>query len=507
MGHHLYIQRSAEETRVGLVRDGSLSELEVERTGGRSLSGNVYRGRVMRLVPAMNAAFVEIGLERQGLLHAQDVWRQGVLPPRPEATKGMVDGAPPSRPKALEIGRLLEPGQEILVQVTREPVARKGPRVTMFVSLPGRNLVLLPREPHVGVSRMISDPAERQRVYSLVHRLLPRDTGAIVRTVGEGATEAELGNDLGFLREQWRDLQGRYAHASAPSFLHTDLDLTLRSLRDLVDDETERVVMNDHGDRDRVESFLRRFHPDVPVVVEVHPGPQRLFAAAGLDKQVQAALRPQVPLRDGGSLVIERTEAMTVIDVNSGARVGGSSLADGQLKLNLAAAREVARQLLLRNIGGLVAIDFVKMKRAEDRRMLEAVLEAELSTDRARVRMSRMDRFGIVMLTRKRARQSVYASLTDSCPTCDGRGYVRGASDLAIETLSRLRQTLSRAGEGEWTLRVQAPPRVAAILRGELAGVLGDLARAHGAEVIIEAQTQPKGEPDHVHLRSSQRDS
>ena len=484
MSSNLFIQRTEQETRVALQVDGRLVELDVERTGGRSLSGNIYRGRIKRIEGGMNAAFVELGLERMGLLHASDVWVSHTVTPRPD-DPGSVEGAPPVRPKAKAIGRLLEAGQEVLVQVTREPAARKGPRVTMFISLPGRNVVLLPREPHVGVSRMIDDPAERQRLFEVVHRLLPRDAGAIVRTVGEGATEAELGNDIAFLRAQWQDIIERYQHASAPSFLHIDLDLTLRALRDLVDSQTETVWIDDDADRDRVERFLARFHPEARPAVRHHQGPDSLFRTHGLDTEVRAALRPTVPLRGGGDIVIERTEAMTVIDVNSGSREDGEPLADAQLRLNLVAGREIAHQLRLRNIGGLVAIDFVKMRQPEDRRMFEAVLEAELGADQARVRMTRMNHLGIIMLTRKRVRQSIYARLTETCATCEGRGYVRAASDLAVETLERLRLALRTAQPGVY--RVRAPARVAAILQGQLAGVIADLGEQAGVRVQIDA--------------------
>ncbi|MCO4760395.1 MAG: Rne/Rng family ribonuclease [Myxococcales bacterium] len=489
MTTNLYIHRNQLETRVALQRDGRLTDLEVEHTGGRSLSGNIYRGRVKRIERNMNAAFVDLGLERMGLLHAADVWTAGLLPPRAAGAAGDVEGAPRGRPKTKPIGRLLETGQEIMVQVTREPAARKGPRVTMFVSLPGRNVVLLPQEPHVGVSRMIDDPAERQRLFELVHRLLPTHAGAIVRTVGEGSTEAEIGNDIAFLRAQWQDIIERYAHASAPSFLHVDLDLTLRALRDLVDPEMEMVWIDDDADRERVETFLTRFHPEARPQVRLHDGPQPLFQAFGLDGAVRAALTPTVALPGGGDIVIERTEAMTVIDVNSGSREEGDTLAGAQLRLNLFAAREIAAQLRLRNIGGLVAIDFVKMRRPEDRRMLEAVLEAELGVDQARVRITRMNQLGIIMLTRKRVRQSIYARLSEPCAICDGRGYVRSASDLAVEALERLRQALGSKTKGTYHLR--APARACAILQGQLAGVLRDMSSQAGVHVTIESDPRP----------------
>jgi len=498
----LFIQRTPEETRVGLRRGGRLWELEVDHTGGRSLSGNVYRGRVVRISAEMNAAFVEIGLEKQGLLHAQDVWLSTQHHSRPETLQSGVDGAPPSRGSAPKIDSIIEIGQEVLVQITREPIAKKGPRVTMFPSLPGRNVVLLPHEPHVGVSRMIDDPDERQRLHSLVHRILPRELGAIVRTVGEAATEAEVANDLAFLRAQWFDLKERFAHASAPSFLHADLDLTLRSLRDRVTAQTETIWITDPSDRDRVETFLKRFHPDLSPQVREHSDNTSLFMTHGLSTEVDASLNPQVTLPEGGDLMIELTEAMTVIDVNSSRRKESGRLADSQLRLNLSAAREIARQLQLRNIGGLVVVDFVKMRRVEDRRMLEAVLEAELSQDRARVRISRMNRFGIVMMTRKRARQSIYGPLTDSCAVCQGRGYVRSATDIAVETLNRLRKTLRSAHSTDLLLRVEAPARVAAVLQGQLAGVIDDLAERHGAEIVISALGASAKDSNEVALSS-----
>ncbi len=474
MSDLLFLQRSPEETRAALMRDGRLCELDIERTSGRSLSGNIYRARVARIVPELDAAFVDLGNERMGMLHAGDVIVPGGLEPAPKQT-GPDAGAPPTLRPRRPIGALLTTRQEILVQVVREPIAKKGPRVTMHISLPGRNIVLFPTQSHIGVSKMIDDPAERDRVWRVLRLLLPAEMGAIVRTVGEGATEAELANDAGFLRAQWADVLARFGAAATPSLLLVDLDLTLRAVRDHVRAETECIWLDDANDRARVERFVERFHPGLVPLIRVHEGSNGLFEQHGLDVQVRAALAPRVPLRGGGELVIERTEAMTVVDVNSAGHRSDDGLADAILALNLEAAREVAWQLRLRNLGGLCVVDFVDMKRPEDRRMLEAVIESELASDPARVRMTRMNRFGLVELTRKRVRESIYERLTETCPTCEGRGYLRSASDVAIETLGRLRR-LAASGEATGALvRIDVPPRVAAILSGQLAGVLTDL--------------------------------
>ncbi|MEY3014094.1 MAG: RNAse [Pseudomonadota bacterium] len=497
MADVLLLHHAPEEERAALIRDGRLCELDIERKSGRTLSGNIYRGRVARISAELDAAFVDLGTERMGMLHAGDVlWVGGLEAPPPQT--GPDSGAPPTLRSKRPIGALVEVNQEILVQVVREPSAKKGPRVTMHVSLPGRNIVLLPTQPHIGVSRMIDDPAERDRLWRVLRLLLPPEMGAIVRTVGDGATEAELGNDAGFLRAQWSDVLARHQAASAPSLLHVDLDLTLRAVRDHVGPTTETIWIDDPNERERVERFVQRFHPGAAPVVRVHDAEHGLFEAHGVPQAIRAALEPRVPLTSGGELVIERTEAMTVIDVNSARHSGGEDLHDAILRLNLEAAREVAWQLRLRNLGGLCVVDFVDMKRPEDRRMLEAVLEAELASDPARVRMTRMNRFGLVELTRKRVRESIYERLTEPCPCCQGRGFVRSATDLAVEALDRLRRTLREEGPGA-QVRIELPPRGAAVLGDQLSAIVDDLARVHQAKVEITA-SRPDAEL-RVHVR------
>ena len=482
----LFLHLSAEEQRVGLFRNGRLCDFEIERTSGRSLAGNIYRGRVDRIARELDGAFIDLGLERMGLLTASDVIvPDGLQPPPPQ--EGPDRGAPPPQRPKRPIDALLRVGQEVLVQVVREPVARKGPRVTMHIGLAGRNILLLPTQPHIGVSKMIDDPAERQRLFDVLRRLLPPQMGAIVRTIGESATEAELANDAGFLRAQWQDLNARHSATSAPSLLQVDLDLALRAIRDLVTASTRTIWIDQAEERARIERFVERAWPDTRPAVRLHDGPAPLFASFGLDGAVLAALQPRVRLAGGGELVIERTEAMTVVDVNSSQPSGDGSLDDAILEVNLEAAREVAHQLRLRNLGGLCVVDFIDMKRAEDRRMLEAVLEAELEGDPARVRMSRMNRFGLVELTRKRLRESIYERLTEPCPTCEGRGFVRAAADLAIETLERIRRLCQDGSQRGAELRIEAPARVAAILNGPLLGALQDVAAFHGVQVEVVA--------------------
>ena len=475
----LFIQSSPEETRVAVKQGERVLEIQVERTSGRGLSGNIYRGRVARVIPSMDAAFVEIGLDRAALLHAPDVWLPGLHAQHED------EEAQP-RPQ-IAMARLLTPGQQILVQVVREPVGKKGPRITMFVSLPGRNAVLLARDSHVGVSKMIADPAERERLKTLVTGHVPPGCGAIVRTVGEGATEAEIADDLRLLAEQWSDIQARYDTASGPSFLYDDLDLTLRALRDQVGPHTQTVWIDDPTDYVRVERFVKRFHKDCHAAVRLWDGPSPLFEAHGIDKWVREAVEPRVHLPSGGELVISRTEAMTVIDVNSGRQTGTESLDDALLALNLEAAHEVAAQLRLRNVGGLVIVDFVDMPNTENRRALEGAFAQALSRDRARVRVGKISEFGTISLSRKRVRESLYERLTEPCPTCKSRGYVRSASDLAVEVVGRLRRAVAAANGRSSVFRVQVPTRVHAILTETLAGAVRDLEKNHGCKIEVVA--------------------
>ncbi|MBM4344792.1 MAG: Rne/Rng family ribonuclease [Deltaproteobacteria bacterium] len=488
----LFIQSSAEETRVALQSGAQVVELQVERTTGRGLSGNLYFGRVQRIIASMDAAFVDIGLDRAALLHASDVWAPDA-PGRDDDDESVGDA--PLRRSFRPIGDLLHQGQGILVQVVREPVAKKGPRVTTYVSLPGRNAVLLAREPQVGVSKMIDDPAERARLQAIARKYLPPGCGAIVRTVGEGATEAELAEDIGFLARQWVDIRTRFEAATGPSFLFDDLDLVLRALRDMVGAQTQTVWISDRGDFDRVATFVRRFHPDARPEVKAHDGPLPLFATFGLDRWVRQAVEPKVHLPSGGELVLQRTEAMTVIDVNSAKQVGGGALDDAVLTLNVEAAHAIAHQLRLRNIGGLVIVDFVDMKRADDRRTLERVFGEALARDRARVRVGKLSEFGTMQLTRKRVRESLADRLTEPCPTCHARGFVRSSSDLAIETLGRLRTALAAAATTQTAVvRVHAPARIAAILGDQLAGSVKALEKNFGVRVELSERSGHGGE-------------
>ncbi len=487
----LFIQTCPEETRVALQQGPQVVELQVERTSGRGLSGNIYCGTVQRVLPSMDAAFLDIGLDRAALLHAADVWTAD----HPAEGDGAddSDGEPRARKPLRPIAQLVKQGDQLLVQVVREPVAKKGPRVTTFVSLPGRNAVLLAREQHVGVSKMIDDPAERARLLAIARKHLPPGAGAIVRTVGDGATEHELAEDLGFLRRQWADVQSRFEAASGPSFLFDDLDLVLRALRDMVGPQTQTVWISDRGDLDRVATFVRRFHPDARPDVRVHEGTLPLFTVYGLDRWVRQAVEPKVHLPGGGELLVERTEAMTVIDVNSGKHVGGG-LDEAVLALNLQACQAIAQQLRLRNIGGLVIVDFVDMKRADDRRALDKAFAEALARDRARVRIGKVSEFGTVQLTRKRVRESLADRLTEPCPTCHARGFVRSSSDLAIETIGRLRATLRAAVGNVPVLRVQAPARVAAILSDQLAGSLRALEREYTTRIEVQDRQGHGGE-------------
>ena len=499
MAETLFIQRGALRTRVVLCRDGEPTELRIESSRGRGLAGNIYRGRVARIVKEMDAAFIDLGLERMGMLPASAVWLPSLVQERgPVWPQQDVPGAPRRARIKREIGALLEIGQEILVQVVREPIAKKGPRVTMFPSLPGRNLVFLCREPHIGVSKRIDQPEERHRLRTVVDRLLPKTCGAVVRTVGEKATEAELANDIALLRAQWQDVQDRFAHTSAPSFLHHDTDLVMAALRDLVTPATEEVWLDGGIDDRRVQAWLASMHPESRPVVRNHDGPNELFAHHGLESALQQVIGTRVGLPGGGDIVIDRTEAGTVVDVNAGKRIGDERREDAVLRLNLAAARVLARQLRLRNIGGLVIVDFVDMMRVDDRRMLEAVLQSEMSDDPARVRLSRINKFGLVVLTRKRERQSVYATMTESCPTCEGSGYIRSAGDLAVDALARLRRGLQRSESSGSSITLRVPGRVAAVLNEQLSDVLRDIEKVHGVHIDVQALQSDLTENDGV---------
>ncbi|HOX45788.1 MAG TPA: Rne/Rng family ribonuclease [Myxococcota bacterium] len=486
------------ERRVALVEKGTLAELYIERPSGRGLVGNIYLGRVVRVLPGMDAAFVDIGLDKAGFLYVSDV-----LQPVSTADLGLVadkeadeedevkppdesaeEGEGPSLPPPARISDLLHNGQEIVVQVAKAPIGTKGARLTTHITLPGRLLVFLPTVDHIGISRRILQEGERRRLKELVEQLRQPKTGFIIRTAAEGADEEVLAADMRFLTRLWQDVQARASASGAPTQLYQDLDLIRRATRDLFTAEVDRLVIDDPAEHRTLLEFVRTFMPALAARVELYEGGEPLFDALGLEVEIGRALDRKVWLKSGGTIVIDQTEALTAIDVNTGRYVGKHNLEDTITKINLEAVREIVCQLRLRDLGGIIIIDFIDMERPANRERVFSTLQEALTADRARTNILKISELGLVEMTRKRVRESLIRSLTEPCPYCDGTGRVKSAASVCYELLRAVeREARGRRG----ILRVSASPAVAKRLIDEEQAVLESLERRLGVQLRVDA--------------------
>jgi ribonuclease G len=441
----MLISHDPDETRVAIIEDDELVEFYVERAR-RSVVGNVYLGRVKDVLPGMEAAFVDIGLEKNAFLYVDEV-----------VTPAGIDADMPKQ----KIQQLLKPGQQVTVQVTKDPMGTKGARVTTEVSLPGRFLVLMPFSESVGVSRRLPD-AERERLHKAIAALAPEGVGIIARTAASGANERDLTTDLDFLGRLWARVRKQADTGAAPEVLYTEMDLALRMVRDVFTPDYRALVIDDKAVQGKVVSFLKRTQPDLVRRVQMHREAVPLFDYHGLGPQIEAALRRKVTLPSGGSISIDRTEALTAIDVNTGKFVGRKSLEDTILRTNLEAADEVVRQLRLRDIGGIIIIDFIDMAEPIHRDQVFAQFNAALERDRTKTRVSEISRLGLVEMTRKNVTDGFWTVLTQTCPTCTGQGRTLSDPTVRIMVTRRLREIL-RVGRSSAYLFSVAPATYAVL--------------------------------------------
>lgn len=482
MSTTLLINSRTYQTRVALVDSGSLLELYQERTGLGGLAGNVYLGRVARVLPGMQAAFVDIGLTKAAFLYVGDVQRPPVL--RDMVNGGSADGADAGQ---TPIEDMLSEGQELLVQVSKEPLGSKGARITSHITLPGRNLVFMPSVDHVGVSRRIVDEPERTRLRSLIDELRPPGAGFIARTAAEGASQEKFKAEMDFLVSVWDAINLRSQTASPPSLLHQDLSVGLRAVRDLFTREVDHLVIDDPDLFRQVREFVSTFMPRLLDSVELYQGERPIFDAYGVEAEVTRALARRVWLKSGGYLVIEKTEALTAIDVNTGRFVGGHDLEETIVKTNLEAAKEIAYQLRLRDIGGLIIIDFIDMEVIVNRERVVGAFREALCRDRSRTKVLTMSDLGLVEMTRKRVRESLGEGLTEDCFYCNGAGKIKEPTTVCFEIFRAMeRECLGHRGAG---VRVRINPRVAEVLLQEERYALEELETALGVTVSVEADS------------------
>ncbi|MGN6452944.1 MAG: ribonuclease G [Steroidobacteraceae bacterium] len=444
MSIEILVNVAPSETRAAILESGVLQELHIERTSRRGLVSNLYKGRVSRVLPGMQAAFVEIGLERTAFLHAADIAHSS-------ATDTLVNSAPAGLPQVEDIRRLVNCGDDILVQVIKDPIGTKGARLTTFVALPSRFLVYMPRGMGVGVSARIEDEPERTRLKSMLSELTgadPAGGGYIVRTAAQGATSENLREDMSYLAKLWEHVRTRAAQAPAGSVVHEDLPLTLRVLRDELARGVTRVLVDSPHEHERMREFAAAFMPQGAPGIELYSGPRPIFDLSGIEEEIAKALDRKVSLKSGGHLVIDQTEAMTTIDVNTGAYVGHRNLEETIFRTNLEAAVSIARQLRLRNLGGIIIIDFIDMRDEPHRRAVLSALERALAGDRAQTHIVSLSPLGLVEMTRKRTRESLEHLLCKPCPSCEGRGFVRTpetvCNEIFREIVRQSRQFASR---------------------------------------------------------------
>jgi len=474
---------------VAVIEDGVLSEIHVESARERRIVGNIYKARVMRVLPGMNAAFVDAGLERTGFLYAYDVASQRA--PDEEQFEEDAPQEKPDRPERfdLQIASLVREGQEILVQVSKEPIGSKGARLTCNFAIPGVLVVLLPNVEHVGISRKIDEPEERQRLKELGERVRPPGSGVIMRTVAEGRSPEEIRNEVDFLHKLWLQITQGAEAVAPPVLLHEDMSLLMRTARDMVCRKFERLIVDCETAARQVEGFIRRFVPSSAQRVEVYQGTQPLFERFNVEYELTRAVQRKVWLKSGGHIVIDRVEAFTAIDVNSGKFTGGSDPEETILKLNLEAVQEIAYQLRLRNIGGIIVIDFVDLRNREKRQLVYETLVRECEQDYARTRILPMSDLGLIEMTRKRVAESIVKKLTEPCFYCEGKGYLKSPEMISHALFAKIRKEAGACGATR-VIHAHANPRIIESLMEHYETALEKLEKETRTSIVL---TQREG--------------
>ncbi len=481
MSIEILVNVAPSETRAAILDNGVVQEVYIERTSRRGLVSNLYKGRVSRVLPGMQAAFVEIGLERTAFLHAADIARS-------LAEDTQLGVAPLSEP-AEDIRQLVNSGDDILVQVIKDPIGSKGARLTTFVSLPSRYLVYMPRGEAIGVSARIEDEAERARLKALVGELAGSGGaggGYIVRTAAQGASPESLREDMSYLAKLWEHVQARVAQAPPGTVVHEDLPLSLRVLRDELSRDVSRVLVDSARELARMQEFTAAYMSQSTPLLELYAGPRPLFDLNGVEEEIAKALDRKVPLKSGGHLVIDQTEAMTTIDVNTGAYVGHRNLEETIFRTNLEAAVSIARQLRLRNLGGIIIIDFIDMRDEPHRRAVLAALERALGGDRAQTHIVSLSPLGLVEMTRKRTRESLEHLLCEPCRSCEGRGFVRTPETVCHEIFREIVRQSRQFASRE--LLILAHQDVVDRLLDEESATLGELEAQVGRPIRLQVE-------------------
>ncbi len=472
MNEEILINVTPQETRVAVMQQGVVQELHIERGSQRGLVSNVYVGKVKRVLPGMQSAFIDIGLERSAFLHVADIWENRI--------NG--DAAKP-------IEKVLFEGQSVLVQVIKDPIGTKGARLSTQLSFAGRLLVYLPQESHIGVSQRIESEEEREALRAKLTQVLAADYkgGYIIRTMAEGATDGELRADIAYLNKLWSNLQEHSQRLGAPSLLYKELDISLRVLRDFVNDGVTRILVDSRETHNRMKAFATDYISAAVSMVDHYIGSRPLFDLYGIEEEIEHALSKRVDLKSGGYLIIDQTEALTTIDVNTGGFVGGRNFDDTIYKTNLEAAQVIARQLRLRNLGGIIICDFIDMDTLEHRDAVLEEFKKMLAHDRTRTSVNGFSALGLVEMTRKRTRESLAHVLCEQCPTCQGRGQVKTAQSVCYQILREIVREARQFNAREF--RILASQQVIDLFLDEESQGLAQLSDFIAKPVSLQVET------------------
>jgi len=481
MSEEILINVTPQETRVAVLEQGVTQELHIERASARGLVGNIYLGKVGRVLPGMQSAFIDIGLDRAAFLHVADIWEHR------RGTNG--GGSDKDGREQRPIEKILYEGQTLLVQVIKDPISTKGARLSTQVSLAGRLLVFLPQDSHIGISQRIEDEADRVQLRDRLQHLLPEgwQGGFIIRTSAETASEKELSADIEYLTKLWRDIVDRSRTAPPQTLIYQDLDLSLRVLRDFVHEDTARILVDSRETFVRMREFAEAYTRNIIERTYHYTGDRPLFDLHGVEDEIEKALARRVDLKSGGYLIFDQTEAMTTIDVNTGAYVGGRSFDDTIFKTNLEAAHVIARQLRLRNLGGIIIIDFIDMESIEHRDTVLAELKKALEKDRQRLTVNGFTQLGLVEMTRKRTRESLAHVLCEPCPTCTGRGELKTARTICYNVLREIMRESKQFNPREF--RILASQAVIDMFLDEESQNLAQLSDFIGKPIFLQVET------------------
>jgi ribonuclease G len=493
VSNEIVMNSTERETRLALIENGQVAEIHLERKGERGIVGNIYKGRVIKVLPGMQAAFVDIGLPRAAFLYVGDIHHhvhdlslmvneedeEETEQEEDSLSESMAEQIPPYTP----IEDLIREGEDILVQISKEPLGSKGARITSHISIPGRHLVFMPTVDHVGVSRRIENEVERQRLKDVITGIKPPDCGVIVRTVSEHESPHKLQADLAFLQGTWQRILEKEKRVPAPSLIYEDLDLPLRGVRDLFTENVSRLIVDAREQYQRVLEFMDTFMPSLKPCIELYEGEEPIFEQFGLEMELNKALGRKVWLKSGGYINIDFTEALVAIDVNTGRYVGKRNLQETILKTNLEAAKEIAYQLRLRNIGGIIIVDFIDMDRQADREKVTNALSEALRKDKQKTNILKISELGLVQMTRKRTRESLTRTLCEQCPYCEGKGFIKSQTTLCYEILRAISKHIS--DDNAPCIQVTAHPSVVKLLFEQESDKLEMIQKNHDTKIQL----------------------